>query len=219
MHFDLRADAIKGQVKAAMIAILPDSNERDVTITRKPLLKVRTQAAFEKGCFQLIAISPSVGVAIDKNGKPNAPASALPLSSPLFEHKGERVRPFIKPSLIFPKELPKTGCAQSTVQPFVAAYWAARHTLDPEEANCIRSSKQVEVCVGPSGEKHVVEIPTMINKKAMDKGDEVILYKKGAAEVDNVMEPPAKKAKIEPAKGKAKGKAQGKAKSKAQAKA
>ena len=204
----------KGQVKAAMLALARASNEADVTIIRKPHLKVRTTAAFEKGCFHLVAISPSVGIALDRAGsQPIVPANAIAISSPLFEYQGEQVRGHIKPSLNFPKGLPKTGCAQSAVQTFVAAFWATRQTLDPEEANCVCDSKEVILTLGPD-ERRVVEIPTLTNTMPLKEGDEVILYKKSINEAERA----AKRARIEPAKGEPKAKAKAKGKGTATAK-
>jgi len=213
LHFDILADVGKGQVKAAMLALVGASNESDVTIIRKPQMKVRTKAAFEKGCFHLVAISPTVGIAVDKGGQSNVPANAIAIRSPLFEHKGEHVRGFIKSSLAFPKELSKTGCAQHTTQTFVAAFWATRQTLDPEEANCVRGSKDVTVCMDP-GEKRTIEIPTLTNTKPMQEGDEVILYKKSIEDGERQ----AKRARIEPPKGEQGKKPKAKAKGKAAAK-
>ena len=198
-----------------MLALVRASNEADVTIIRKPHLKVRTKAAFEKGCFHLVAISPSVGIAVDRAGaQSNVPANAIALSSPLFEHNGELVRGHIKPSLTFPKGIPKTGCAQSAVQTFVAAFWATRQTLDPEEANCVCDSKEVIITTGPDEDPHrsrTIKIPILTNTVPLKESDEVILYKKSI----NDSERAAKRAKLnEPPKAKAK--AKGKAGTKSQ---
>ena len=158
VNVDMLCDSVKGVVLASMreVFIKFSSQEDAVEIARRRNhTKVRSGKDFKVGSFKLCAFSKSV---ITKD-----PTKKSKINDDKALEIGEfdlgldcKIKAFIKPSLVFPRD-------GVTTAPFIVAYWAVRPTVDHTEANCIKSSHDINVSIG--ARKFTVQVPILVNTK------------------------------------------------------
>ena len=123
---------------------------------------------------------------------------------------GKSINAFVKPTLTFPR--PKRAIsgipAPKDTDAFLNAYWAvlSKQTVDEGKANCKKATRNIVVKVGSLSQS--IDVPIIVNTKALHAGDDVILFSK-ADNAEEPSEPPAKRQK-----GAGKGKAAGSGKGK-----
>ena len=111
----------------------------------------------------------------------------------IFEHDGQVVRAFVRPTLAWPKDSnePENAC--------FCAYWVANSTEDGQAANCKKDTKVVELTVGDT--KYSYKLPVLTNIAPLTCGEEVLVINRKRPLRGTVSEEDTKVPRVESAPG------------------
>ena len=201
IYSDLLIDVWKGHIKSALIQAFNKSSEESVAIYKT---KVVATKHFKEGSLHLVGLTNNILISNKDNSR------SLCCLGDCFDHPSGMFKAYARPHLVFPAVQAATGFARSTVEPFLAAYWACTESMDISKTNSKATLVEANLKIGTTN--HKIGIPTIINIKPLSEGEEIVVQKSSAADEPEQGEPDAKRQKT--AKGK-KGKGKGKGKAKA----
>ena len=167
---DFKSDMWKSAIKVGLYDAFKNGVDKDVVVHKKPS-KVVAQKKFQENALRLYPLTTSVGIAIDRNGKPTIPTSAVDLGA-VFEHGSNTARAYLKQPSIWPTE---------KSDGFFAAYWLVNPTADPAEANCRYDNKSIVVTTQMDNDKvhkTTLRMTFIVNNKVIDKGSELKVFKR-----------------------------------------
>ena len=172
--FEFKSELFKGYVRAALNDVFRHCTDKDVSLYKRPT-KVTAHKRFGENQLKLCPLTSIVGIAAAKHGRSTVPPNAIDMGS-LFEHASNSVHAYIKQPTIMPTEK-NSG--------FFVAYWLVTVTVDPSEANSAYKDINVDVTMHTENckaYKTTVNIPVIVNTKAIDKGMEIIVLKRKRVE-------------------------------------
>ena len=185
-NIDRKSIAHKGRIAVAMLQAYEASCEDQCTLWKKPIQTIKVDADFKTRDFELTAMTPSISIVLDKEGKCTVTESATCLSlGPLFDHGGEKARGFLRAATVLPPEdaAGKVLARGTTVKEstsFVSTYWLVRSTSVKSESNCAREAQIVSVKAeyDKDHKKEAnIKVPVIVNTKPLKEGDELLYYK------------------------------------------
>ena len=151
---------------------------------RKPAVKVTAAAPFKASKLTLSPMALSIAIVGDVHGKSQVPKKqAISFEEANFEFNGTTYRPFIRPTLAWPRDNKPSTAA-------VCAYAVVQTTYNPNKANAIASSASVAIKFGKRAV--TINVPTIVNTADVQDGDEIILLQTFEKEAVNDAPPPKK---------------------------
>ena len=205
------------------------------TVHKSPKSKLIVQKAYPVSKFQLVALSGNVAVVcgkrVSESNKVLSVGEMYKVKTSGDDDVERSMVGVVRMQQTFPvTHIQKEDIARKEATPLLAAYWSVAETYDTSKANATRSSIKVTFKVGAAGLPRIgsapdsddvgIDVPTIVNTKPLNHGDEVLVLKLYASSDDDDStsdEAPApKRQRADPKpKGKAKGTSKGKSKGKA----
>ena len=186
-NYEICCMAWKGAIANSMLAAYEASTEKDCTLKKaQSTMEVIADKSFGIGKCRLVAMSPSISIVLQKNGKSSVAESptCIILDKHLFDFKGEKAESVIRQYVSLPNPAiaaaASSGVSTKLPDPFVSKFWHVRSTPLEHEANVIR--ELVEVNTKSDYEKkgkieRTCKIATIVNIKALKEGDELCYHK------------------------------------------
>ena len=202
---DLHLDLYKADIKRALLALhLKHADEEsDLRLMQKPTRGVFAGRNHSAGKLKLVPASGMVQLA--DPGQP-APSGAVSLGECVTHpSKGTQMVGYILRHCQVPD-------ANNPEKGFITPYWWLRSVADEQEANLevqvhsVSITHAVEINPKPaaktaktssSSSSFVCEVPVLVNKRAMEAGEELLVYKPASPKRPSIVTvlPEAKRAK------------------------